>query len=383
MRAICTALFWIALIGIAYTYVGYGLIITLLARWRSRPVRREDITPSVTMLVAAYNEESCIAAKIENTLALDYPPDKIEIVVVTDGSTDHTNEIVAAYAERGVRLLYQPERRGKVGALIRAFPLIQSEIVVFSDANSYFAPDTLRKLVRAFADPEVGGVSGAKRMTAQGNPTSSQGENLYWRYESYLKACDSAVSSVMGVPGEIWAARREAYILPDPDILLDDFVASLRMVEAGWRVVFEPEAIATEEAAPNLRAEWARRARNAAGGWQAFFKLPGMLRHKSKLITFQYLSHRMLRWMATPSLFVALFLANWGLLALPFYRLALAAQIAFFGLAGGGWWLATRGRRARGLLAPFYICMLNATALAGGWRYLRGKQSVLWAKVRD
>lgn len=384
MRAACAVIFWLSLVGIFYTYVGYALLITLLARWRARPVQKGDITPTVTMLVAAYNEEACIGRKIENTLALDYPPDKLELLVVTDGSTDRTPDIVRSYAEQNanVRLLHQPERQGKVGALLRGFPQAQGEIVVFSDANSYFQPDTLRKLVRNLADPQVGGASGAKCMLGRGDAVAREGEGLYWRYEAYLKACDSAVSSVMGVPGEIWAARRSAYIPPEADTLLDDFVASLRLVEAGWRVVFEPEALAYEEASPSLRAEWQRRARNAAGGWQAFFRLPGMLRHPNKLITLQYLSHRMVRWMVTPTLFVLLFLSNLGLLGQPFYLATFILQVAFYLLAGLGWLLAARGRRVGWLLAPFYICLLNAAALAGGWRFLLGKQSVVWRKVR-
>jgi biofilm PGA synthesis N-glycosyltransferase PgaC len=374
--------FWLSLLGILYTYLGYPLLIALLARWRAKPVRSADMTPSVTMLVAAYNEEDCIAGKIENTLALDYPGDQLDLLIVTDGSTDRTNEIVASYADRGVRLLYEPQRGGKVGALLRGFPQARGEIVVFSDANAFFQPDTLHKLVRHFADPEVAGASGVKRMLCEGESAAGQGEGLYWRYESYLKACDSAVSSVMGVPGEIWAVRREAYIPPEPNTILDDFVSSLRLVQAGWRVVFDPEAVATEEASPSLRAEWARRARNAAGGWQAFFQLPGMLRHPCKLITWQYLSHRMLRWMVTPELFILLLLANAGLLAAPFYRLTLLLQLLFYLAAGLGWILSARGKRVRLLVLPFYVCLLNAAALAGGWRFLRGKQSVAWRKVR-
>lgn len=378
----CLVVFWISFLGIAYTYVGYALIIALLARWRPRPVTRADITPTVTMLVAAYNEEDCIGTKIENALSLDYPPDKLEVVVVTDGSTDRTNEIVTSYSDGGVRLLYEPERLGKPAALLRAFPLTHGEIVVFSDANSYFAEGSLRKLVRSFADPRVGGVGGAKRMLGRDAGITGRGESLYWRYESCLKAYDSAVSSVMGVPGEIWAARRSAYVPSDPDSYIEDFVASLRMVEAGWRVVFEPEALAFEEASPSLRAEWTRRTRMSAGGWQSLAQLPGMLRHESKLLTFQYISHRMLRWIVTPSLFLLLFVANLGLVSSPLYAYILGVQLAFYTLAGVGWFLAASGRGVRWLAAPFYICMLNAAALAGGWRFLRGRQSVAWDKAR-
>ncbi|NLG51981.1 MAG: glycosyltransferase family 2 protein [Chloroflexi bacterium] len=385
MYGLYTGIFWASLLGIAYTYVGYGLLMALLARWQSRPVRRADITPTVTVLVAAYNEQDCIAQKIENTLSLDYPPDKLDLLIVTDGSTDETNAIVAAYANRGVRLLYEPERRGKPAALIRAWPHVTGEIVVFSDANSYFRPDTLRRLVRPFADPQVGGVSGSKRIVQARDSLAEQGEGLYWRYETALKRWDSAVRSVMGVPGEVWAARRTAYRLPEANSLIEDFVASLRMVAAGWRVVMEPEAIAYEEASPGLRAEWIRRTRIAAGGWQAFFQLPEMLRLPDKLVTFQYLSHRMARWMVTPVLFVTLLLSNVALVhmaAHPFYAATLAIQLLGYALGALGGLLAARGRRVGWLLAPFYVLMLNAAALVGGWRYLTRRQSVVWRKAR-
>ncbi len=375
-------LFWLAVLVIAYVYVGYGLVISLLARYRARPVVKDDITPSVTCLVAAYNEADCMADKIANTLSLDYPPDLLDLLIVTDGSTDRTPEIVAACADPRVRLLHAPERGGKAAALIRAMPHATGEIVVFSDANSLFQPQALRHLVRPFADPTVGGVSGAKRILNRSQAAQEQGENLYWRYETWLKRCDSAVSSVMGVPGEIWAARRTAWAPPEPTTLLDDFVASLRMVVAGWRIVFEPQAVASEEASPGLFAEWTRRVRNAAGGWQAFRQLPGMLRHPNRTITWQYLSHRMARWMLAPALFVLAALTNLGLLAAPLYRATALAQALFYGLAGLGWLLAARKVRVGWLLAPFYVCMLNAAALVGGWRYLRGRETVLWRKVR-
>jgi poly-beta-1,6-N-acetyl-D-glucosamine synthase len=382
MRAVFQGLFWLSAVTIAYAYVGYPILIALLARWRGRPVRQEAIEPTVTVLVAAYNEQDCIANKIENTLSQDYAPERLSIAIVSDGSTDRTNEIVEGLNSERVRLLYQPTRQGKVGALLRAMPLTESEIVVFSDANSIFPSGTIRMLIRNFADPEVGAASGAKRMLAQGDQVAGQGEGLYWRYESFLKRCDSAVSSVMGVPGEIWAARRIAYVPPDAGSLLDDFVASLRMVAAGWRVVYDPDVFAYEEASPSLSAEWQRRARNAAGGWQAFFQLKPLLRHPNRLIPWQYLSHRMLRWMVVPMLMILLLLSNCLLLDHPFYRWTLAVQIVFYLVAALGWFLTAKGRRINWLLAPFYICMLNGTALAGGWRFVRGRQSVIWKKVR-
>jgi len=385
MLHILQAILWASLAGIAYTYVGYPLIIAALARLRPRPHATADIEPTVSVLVAAYNEEACIAQKIDNTLALDYPEDKLELVVVTDGSTDRTPDIVRSFASDRVRLLHQPERRGKPAAVERAFPHTRGEIVLFSDANCFFTRDVARRLVRHFADPTVGGVSGAKRLLDEGETPSGKGEGLYWRYESYLKACDSAVSSAMGAPGEVWAARRAAYVSPGPDAIIDDFVASLRLVEGGWRLIFDPEALAYERSSADLRGEWIRRTRMAAGGWQAFAKLRGMRRHPSMLVRFQYLSHRMLRWMVTPSLFVLALAANVPLVAMragAVYDAALAVQVAGYGLAAAGWAAARWGSRPGWLMAPLYVGMLNAAALVGGWRYLTGRQSAVWKKAR-
>jgi len=383
------AVFWLSLLGIGYVYFGYAVVIGLLARWRPRPVRTADIEPSVTVLVAAYNEESCIRDKIENTLALDYPRDNLELLIVTDGSTDRTNELVAEVTDPRVRLTFEQERRGKPAAVIRAFPLARGEIVVLSDANCLFGHDALRKLVRNFADPTVGGASGAKQII-RGSSTQSraaeQGEGLYWRYEAYLKQCDSLVSSVMGSPGEIWAVRRSAFAPPDADSIADDFVASMRLVENGWRVVFEPEATASERASPSLRAEWVRRTRIAAGGWQALLQLPGMLRHKERLVTFQYLSHRMARWIVTPILFVVLLLSHAALVCVspqPIYCVLGVFHAAYYVAALVGLLLTLRGKDVGWLAAPFYVTMLNAAALVGGVRFWLRRQPVTWQKARE
>ncbi|HHX45097.1 MAG TPA: glycosyltransferase family 2 protein [Chloroflexi bacterium] len=385
MLHILQAILWASLAGIAYTYVGYPLIIAALARLRPRPHATADIEPTVSVLVAAYNEEACIAQKIDNTLALDYPEDKLELVIVTDGSNDRTPDIVRSFASPRVRLLHEVERRGKSAAIARAFPATRGEIVLFSDANCFLERNGVRRLVRHFADPAVGGASGAKRMLDEGETPSGKGEGLYWRYESFLKACDSAVSSAMGAPGEVWAVRREAFVPPEEGVILDDFVASLRLVEAGWRLIFDPQALAFERSSASLRGEWVRRTRNAAGGWQAWTLLPGMRSHPSRLVRFQYLSHRMLRWMVTPSLFVlalATCVALGILRAGPLYDALLAAQIIGYGGALAGWVAARRGHRPGWLMAPLYVVMLNAAALVGGLRHLTGRQSAVWQKAR-
>ena len=375
-------IFWLSVVIIGYAYVGYPLLVTILARFFTRPVRRSRITPPATLLIAAYNEESWIAAKLENALGLDYPAENLHIVVVTDGSDDGTTGIVSGYADRGVRLLHKPERKGKAAALNRAVPLTGAEIIVFSDANTFFRKDALRNLMRNFADPRVGCVAGRKGI--QPHPTAgvSAGESLYWRYENHLKRCDSAIGSVMGAPGEIFAIRREAWDPLEEDLLIEDFVLSLRVVEKGWRAVYDQEAVTWEEGTSNLRGEWLRRTRIAAGGIQSFFRLPGLLHPRQGLNAFQYISHRMLRWVLTPGLFVVLLLSNAGLVCLPVYRYVLSLQLLFYALALIGFLRIRGGRTADVCRVPFYVSLLNAAALVGAYRYVRGKQPVTWRKGR-
>lgn len=369
------SLFWLAIAGVVYTFLGYPVLIGLLARWRPAPVRRGPVTPSVTVLIPAYNEEAIIASKVENTLGLDYPAGRLTCAVAADGSTDRTAGIVASYAGHGVRLYHVPERRGKAAAVNRVTPLLESEIVVYTDANAMLAPGALRALVSNFADPAVAAVAGEKRV-------AGGGEGLYWRYESYLKRCDSAVSSAMGGAGELLALRRELFQPVEEDSIIEDFVLSLRLVADGWRVVYEPQAVAEEEASPSLQADWQRRTRIAAGGFQAISRLPGLLNPARGVVSWQYLSHRVLRWAATPFLLPAAYLLNLALWTRPFYRLLALGQTAFYLLALIALPAARSGRRLPVVYPIFYFCFSNAAALAGFWRVVRGKQPVTWTKVR-
>ncbi|MCP4542492.1 MAG: glycosyltransferase family 2 protein [Chloroflexi bacterium] len=368
-------LFWLAVGTIVYTFLGYPLLVGLVARWVRRPIRAAAITPTMTLLIPAYNEAAVIAAKIENSLTLDYPPEQLEIAVVTDGSDDETVDIVKTYADRDVRLLHQPQRQGKMAAINRVMPLLDSEIVVFSDANAMVGRGALRAIARNFADPAVGGVAGEKRV-------SGGGEGLYWRYESFLKRCDSGISSVMGAAGELFAIRHRLFEPPPPNALIDDFVMSLRLVEAGWRVVYEPEAAVTEPPSPTLAGEWRRRSRIAAGGFQSILWLPGLLNPARGWVAWQYFSHRVLRWAATPFLLPIAYVLNLFLLDLPFYRLVFLAQTIFYAAALLGYALARRGMQRGPLYAVFYFCFTNLVALVGFWRYVTGTQPVTWAKAR-
>ena len=366
-------LFWLFAGIITYTFLGYPVLAALLARLIRRPVAKGPITPEVTILIPAYNEAGFIASKIENCHALEYPAEKLMIVVAADGSDDETAAIAGSFA--GVTVHTQPKRRGKAAAINRVMPFIKSDIVLFTDANAKLTPGSLRAMVANFADPAVGGVAGEKRV-------AGGGEGLYWRYESYLKHNDSEFGSVMGAAGEIFAIRRSAFLPTEEDAIIEDFVLSLRLVAAGWRVIYEPEAVAWETAAPTLSDDWQRRTRIAAGGIQSISRLPEMMNPRLGWPFLQYISHRVLRWVVTPFLLPALLLSNLFLISRPLYRLILAGQLAFYGSGLLGYILALKGRNGGFLRGIFYFCLANLAALAGIWRYATGRQPVTWRKTR-
>ncbi|MGD8806912.1 MAG: glycosyltransferase family 2 protein [Chloroflexota bacterium] len=368
-----TILFWLAASIVAYTFLGYPLLIDLLARLRPRPNRVAAIEPSVTLIIPAYNEEAVIAAKIENSLALDYTADKLAILVVADGSDDDTVTIAGRYP--GVMVAHRSERRGKAAAVNRVMPAVTGDIILFSDANTLFAPGTLRAMVRHFADPSVGGVTGEKRV--QGG-----GEGLYWRYESWLKARDSRVTSVMGAAGEIFALRRQAFQPPEEDSIIEDFILSMRLVAGGWRVIYEPAAVAFEPPAPSLAADWQRRTRIAAGGFQSIARLPELLDPRRGLVAWQYVSHRALRWAVTPFMLPLLLLLNLLLWPRRLYRPLLLGQLGIYALGLLGYRDARRGRSAGLAYGVFYFLLANLAAITGFLRLMRGRQPVTWRKVR-
>jgi len=372
--------FWIFALAVVYTYIGYPIVITVLARFIRRPVYVAPITPLVSLIIPAYNEESVIADKLRNSFGLDYPSEQREIIVVNDSSTDHTAEAVSGFAGQGVKLLFQPRRQGKIAALNLAAPQAQGEILVFTDANAMLEPQALRRLMRNFADPQVGCVGGVKRIRRDGT-VHAQGESTYWRYEAHLKRCDSMVGSAIGAEGALMAIRRDLYRPLAEDSLIEDFVLAMRLIEDGWRVVYEPEAIIWEQASPSLSAEWQRRTRMAAGGFQAISRLKGMLNPFRGLPAFQYVSHKVMRWLA-PFFMIAAFVANVGLWPFTFYRWMLALQALFYLAALAGYLLMRVGLRWRPLQLVFYFCFANATALAGFYRYATRSQPVTWEKAR-
>jgi biofilm PGA synthesis N-glycosyltransferase PgaC len=385
------AFLWIFLITLSivlYTYVGYGVIIYILAKVFSHKKGSTSLSdsfePPVTLIIAAYNEEHYIEQKIRNSLSLNYPADKLKIWFVTDGSTDKTSDIVKGFDS--VKLFHQPERLGKIHAVNRVMKFVETQFVIFCDANTDLNADALKKIVRHYQDDEVGGVAGEKRIfkNAEDNASGS-GEGMYWKYESFLKKKDAEVYSVVGAAGELFSIRTELYEEPEKDIIIEDFYISLRIVAKGFRFMYEPDAYAIETASASVAEEWKRKVRICAGAFQAMIKLRYLLNpFRYGIITFQYVSHRVLRWTLAPLSLLLILLSNIYLAvhAHPVYALILVAQILFYFIAYLGYRYQDKKISIKGFFVPYYFVVMNLSVYAGLLRFMRGKQSVVWEKSK-
>ena len=400
MRLLIELLLWAMVLAVFYTYIGYGLFIFLIVKLR-RLMGRSRLAPTdstflpdVRLVVPAYNERDCVDQKVENSLALDYPPDKLQILFVTEGSTDGTTELLEQYAAHNPRIQVMGgrERLGKIEAVNRAMQRIDSPFVIFTDANTTLNPEAIRHIMRHFADPQVGAVAGEKRIQLLTNEAAvGSGEGLYWKYESFLKRLDTELYSVVGAAGELFAVRTELYQPVEKDTLLDDFVISLRIAERGYRVVYEPDAYALERPSFSVGDEKKRKVRIAAGGFQAIARLHPLLNvFRYGWLSFQYTSHRVMRWAVAPFCLPLIVLLNAVLLALPekglfpavFYQVLLLAQIGFYAAALVGYYLEDRRIRIKLLFVPYYFSFMNGCALLGYVRYRRGNDTGIWEKVR-
>jgi len=375
-------LFWFLLALIVYVYAGYPLLLAAArAVAGARTAARASIEPSVTLIVSAFNEEGVIAEKIENCLALDYPPERLEVIVVSDASEDRTDEVVGGYASRGVALLRMAQRSGKTLGLNAALERARGEVIVFSDANAIYGRDVIRKLVRNFADPRVGAAIGQSTYVPP-EVESERSEGLYWRYESAIKKLESDVGSVVGGDGAIYAVRRPLYVPMRADAL-SDFVNPLQIVRSGHRCIYEPEARSYERAADNFEKEFRRKVRIVNRAWRALFGMSGLLNPlRYGFFACELISHKLLRWLV-PVFLTALFAVNWALLRDgSVYRALLAGQIAFYLLAAAGY----GARRARALPAvlsiPYYFCLVNLASAIGIIDAFRGKTYVTWTTAR-
>jgi poly-beta-1,6-N-acetyl-D-glucosamine synthase len=381
-------LFWLGLALIVYTYLGYGLVAYCWVKWRGKrpgpvPAATDQELPAVTLLIAAYNEGAILAEKLANCRELDYPQGKLKLLFVTDGSSDHSHLFLQQ--QRGITVLHQPVRQGKIAAVKRAMGSVQTPITVFTDANTLLNPMAIRRLVADFNDPTVGAVAGTKQVISQGD-ASSGGEGLYWRYESFLKRLDSELYSVVGAAGELYAIRTALFQEVPADTLLDDFMQTLLIAKSGYRVTYAPEAIAVEYASANVGEELKRKVRICAGGWQSMLRLLPLLNvFRYGILSFQYIGHRVLRWSLAPLFLPLVLVANAVLVSQGrswIYGLFLLGQVLFYTLAGLGYGLQSKRIPIPGFFAPYYFVVMNYSVYAGFLRYCRGQQQVTWDKAK-
>lgn len=381
--------FWICFSIVFYAFLGYGIVLYAMVKMKRivNPATNSHtgfFEPAVTLVIPCFNEADILAVKIANNKLLDYPTDKLSIVFITDGSTDNSTELLKAWPE--ITVLHENRRAGKTAAENRAMKFVTTPFVIFSDANTMLNTAAVRNIVRHFAGSKVGCVSGEKRIINDAaDSASAAGEGIYWKYESLLKRLDSELHSAIGAAGELVAFRTSLYTNLPEDTLLDDFMQSMQMAAAGYKIVYEPEAYAVETASANTAEELKRKVRICAGGWQSISRLSGKLRFsKTPLLYFQYISHRVLRWTITPFLLIAMFLLNadmasqGGLL----FSLLMIAQVTFYAAAIIGYIMENRKIRFKPVFVPYYFCMMNYAVLAGLKRYLSGQQKATWDKAR-
>lgn len=366
---------WGGLALVAYVYVGYPLTLRL---WPARPLRRTAVSepPAVTVVIAAFNERAHIEDTVRNKLAQDYPAGRLDIIVVSDGSVDGTDDIVRGIGDPRVTLLRQEPRQGKTMALNRALEVATGEIIVFSDANSTYQPDTVRRLVAAFDAPEVGYVTGQLYYLERGETAVGSGSGAYMRYENWLRQLESRVGSVVGVNGGVDAVRRHLYAPMRADHL-PDFILPLRVVAQGARVIYVPDAVSSEYSLDAQADEYRMRVRVSLRALHALSEMRVLLSPRFGLFAFQLLVHKWLRYLVALPL-LAVLLANVLLAGTPGYAALLGLQLLCYTLAAVGW--ASGGRvRWKPVFVPFYFCLINVAAAVAFIRFLSGERMVLWA----
>jgi biofilm PGA synthesis N-glycosyltransferase PgaC len=384
-------LLWFSLFIAFYAFFGYGILLFVLIKIKrgikgkpALPIVAPENLPTCTLVVAAYNEEGVMAEKIANSLALNYPAGKLEFVFITDGSSDDTAAIVKVHHQ--IRHMHSDERKGKIAAVHRAMDTVKTDVVVFTDANTFLNADAIINICRHYSDAKVGAVAGEKRVSTDAD-NAAAGEGFYWKYESKLKTWDSELYSVVGAAGELFSIRTALYEPVSTKAILDDFMISLLVAKRGYRVIYEPEAIATENASENVTEELKRKIRIAAGGIQSIIWLSALLNpFPQPVLTFQYVSHRVLRWTVVPffmmlALIINFYIVFTGSIDLT-CQLLLLAQVGFYLLAISGWMLAERNVKIKIFFIPYYFCMMNYAVIMGIIRFAAGKQSAIWEKAK-
>lgn len=380
--------FWILVFLVFYCYLGYPVLLYCCATLFKKVVDKSPIEPTVSIIISAYNEEDCIGDKVGNLLSLDYPNSKLEIIIGSDGSTDATNEIVSHHISSTIFFYPFAQRRGKMATLNDLVAKAKNEILVFTDARQSFEQDSLRELVANFHDASVGCVSGElhfKPLTAAGG--TAKGINLYWKYEKFLRACESKIHSMLGATGAIYAVRRELFTPIPPNIILDDMFVPLKIIQNGFRAIFDPNASAYDIIADNPKEEYRRKVRTLSGNYQILYLFLNLFNPLTSPIAIQLFSHKLLRIIA-PFLLIFIFITNFALIAAsPIYQFCMVGQIVFYLLATLG---AYTRHNKHGFLrfvskvcyVPYVFCLLNFSALAGFIRFTKRQQAVTWEKAR-
>lgn len=381
--------FWISFSVLFFCYIGYGLILFLYNHLKAlfaagkKGGEIADWLP-VSIIITAYNEGDQLAKKVNNTLSIDYPADKLKIIIITDGSTDGSENIIKQFPS--VLLLHRDERKGKLAAIKRAMQYVETPVVVFSDANAELNRNCIQRIVHHYSDSMTGGVAGEKKIISDQKMSAvGEAEGLYWKYESFMKKQDAGFNTVVGAAGELFSIRTELFAQLNENIILDDFVISMKVCLQGYRIEYEPEAYATEFPSASLAEEEKRKVRISAGAYQSIGYLKEALNiFKYPLLSFQYISRRLLRWVFCPFMLIVLLWSNIFLVSKPgsphIYIVFLCGQISFYVAAVAGWILMRAGRRAGILTVPFYFVFMNYCLVKGFIKFLKDKQTVLWEK---
>ncbi|HLG14434.1 MAG TPA: glycosyltransferase family 2 protein [Blastocatellia bacterium] len=377
-------LFWTSVLAVSYAYVGYPLIVWMLARLTPRRVSKAGITPTVSVVIACHDEARNIEDRIKNLTASDYPKDRLEVIIVSDGSTDETVELARRNASDRVRVFAYPDQRGKAEALNLGVHAADGDIVVFADARQRFEPNAIKELVANFSDQSVGAVSG--ELVFRGGEDSSvrEGVGAYWRYEKWIRKNESRCGSVIGATGAIYAIRRELWMPLPSATILDDVFTPMQIALAGRRVVFEDKAVAYDSVAETAGHEFSRKVRTLAGNYQLCQLMPRLL-VPTRALVFQFYSHKLMR-LAAPLFLLLLLAANVALAASGieggmsyFYRAALACQLVFYFSATVGGYVLNLDRRVRLLNVAYVFSVMNAAALVSLIYVVFGKRN-LWAR---
>jgi cellulose synthase/poly-beta-1,6-N-acetylglucosamine synthase-like glycosyltransferase len=383
LRLAAEIVFWLSAAALFYTYAGYPLLLAVVSALRPRKVLRGEFAPTVSVIITAYNEERALKAKLENTLALDYPRELLEIIVASDCSSDRTDEIVRVFAARGVRLHRQSQRLGKTAAQNAAVEKAIGEIILFSDATSLYQPDVIRAMMPNFADAAVGCVAGRLVYVDRTDSRVGRGARSYWGYETFLKQRESRAGSLIGASGCLYAVRRSAYV-PLYHEACSDFIIATKMVEQNLRAVYEPNAVCTEETNQRSDAELKMRVRVIAQTFTDLWRHRGMLNPlRSGFYAVQLLSHKVMRYLV-PFFLIAIFAASAVLTReFFFYRLVFAAQLGGYACALLAWLLEQVGVRSRLLVFPQYFVLANVASLMAAYQFLRGERYSHWDPIRE